>query len=79
MYVHVRFHYLVCYVTLRHQIRKPVMMHTYPTNSEIKEINLITVLKEYFTDNTFELCITIVVIHFCSYYQTPKYEARTTS
>ena len=32
----------------------------------MKEITSITAVKQYFTDNTFELYITIVVMHFCS-------------
>jgi hypothetical protein len=42
------------------------MMHTQTIKSEIKEITSVTVVKEYFTDNTSEFYITIVVIHFCS-------------
>jgi len=50
-------------VTLRHPIRKPVMMHTYTTNSERTSISAVN---EYFTDNTFELYNAIVVMQICS-------------
>jgi hypothetical protein len=41
-------------------------MRTQPTNSEVKEINSNTALKEYYTDNTFQVFFTVVVMHFCS-------------
>jgi len=39
------------------------MMHTYTTNSERTSISAV---KEYFTDNTFQLYNTTVVMQFCS-------------
>ena len=39
------------------------MMHTYTTNSKRTSISAV---KEYFTDNTFELYNTVVVMQFYS-------------
>jgi len=61
------------FVTLKNQIRKPVTMHTYTTNSERTSISAV---KEFFTDNTFELYNTNVVMWSCSFTQIPNAKVR---
>jgi len=41
------------------------MMHTYQTNMEMKKVSPITTIKDYFSENTFNMHMTVPV-HFCS-------------
>jgi hypothetical protein len=54
-------------------------MHTYQTYLEMKKVSLFTALKDYFSENTFNMHITTVPMHFRSINQVLKYAARITS
>ena len=54
----------ICYV--KAPDKKPSHDAHLTNKFEMKEITSITAVKEYFTDNTFELYITIVAMYLCS-------------
>ena len=54
------------------------MMHTYQTNLEMK-VSKITDVKDYFSENIFNMHIMTVLMHFHTINKVFKYEARASS